>query len=87
LGLGVVTIVTTSAVYLVFTLAAFSGSMTASALIGTVFGLSRAAPVLMTSRVAAPERLRRLHSRLAGAAPWAHRLTVAGLFGAALGSV
>ncbi|HWW54314.1 MAG TPA: hypothetical protein VNY84_11125, partial [Acidimicrobiales bacterium] len=79
-------IVTTAAVYLTFTLAAVSGSAADGALIGAVFGLSRAAPVLVMSRVGAPEALRAVHTRFAGAAPWARRVTVAGLFSAALGS-
>ena len=87
LGLGVVTIVTTAAVYLAFTLAAVSGSAPAGALIGAVFGLSRAAPVLLVGGVTAPDALRALHARLAGAARWARGVTVVGLLGAALGSV
>ena len=86
LGLGVVTIVTSAAVYLTFTLAALSGSTAAGAVIGALFGLSRAAPLLLMGGVAGPEHLRALHARFAGAAPWARRVTVAGLFSAALGS-
>ena len=86
LGLGVVTIVTTAAVYLAFTLAALSGSPASGALIGATFGLSRAAPVLLMGRVGAPDALRAFHGRHAGAAPWARGVTVAGLLSAALGS-
>lgn len=87
LGLGVVTIVTTAAVYLAFTLAALSGSPASGALIGAAFGLSRAVPVLLVSRMARPDKLRAFHGRLAGAASWARGVTVAGLLSAALGSL
>lgn len=85
LGLGIVTIVTTAAVYLTFTLAALSGSARAGAVIGAVFGAARAAPLLLLVRVDAPERLREVHARLSRASAWAHRATVAGLVGAAIG--
>src|SRR3954447_16345344 len=65
LGLGVVTIVTTAAVYAVVALAALSGSVIAGALIGLAFGLARALPVLGLVRVHRPEQLRRVHMRIA----------------------
>jgi hypothetical protein len=68
LGLGVVTIVTTAAVYAVVALAALSGSMATGAIVGAVFGLSRALPVFAAARVRRPEQLRRLHRRIATAA-------------------
>jgi sulfite exporter TauE/SafE len=68
LGLGVVTIVTTAAVYAMVALAALSGSIAGGAVVGAVFGLSRALPVLATARVRRPEQLRRFHRRIAVAA-------------------
>jgi sulfite exporter TauE/SafE len=68
LGLGVVTIVTTAAVYAVAVLAALSGSMAVGTIVGVVFGLSRALPVFAAAGVRQPDQLRRLHRRMAIAA-------------------
>jgi hypothetical protein len=57
LGLGVVTIVSVSAVYLVFAAALLSGSPLLGAAIGGAFGLMRAMPVLATARVRLPRHL------------------------------
>src|SRR5258708_21123450 len=84
LGLGVVTIVTTAAVYLAFTLAALSGSPASGALIGATFGLSRSPPVLLMGRVGAHSALRAFPGRVAGAAPWARGVRVGVLLSAAL---
>jgi hypothetical protein len=73
LGLGVVTIVTTAAVYLTFVLALLSGSVAAGQLIGATFGLARAIPVIGLRGVRRPEQLRAAHRRYAGwAAPVRH---------------
>jgi hypothetical protein len=87
LGLGIVTIVTSAAVYLTFVLAALSGSPTEGAVIGGAFGLARALPIGLVARARSAPALRRTHRRLAAAGPWAARLTIAGLFGAAAGAV
>ena len=58
LGLGVVTVVTTSTVYIALTLAVLAGSLGAGLLVGGVFGLVRALPVLAMSRADNPRRLR-----------------------------
>jgi sulfite exporter TauE/SafE len=57
LGLGVVTIVSASAVYLVFAAALLSGSPLLGAVIGGAFGLMRAMPLLATARVRLPRQL------------------------------
>jgi hypothetical protein len=57
LGVGVVTIVSISSVYLVFIAALLSGSAAAGALIGGSFGLMRAIPLLATARVHLPQQL------------------------------
>jgi hypothetical protein len=51
LGVGVVTIVTSSTTYAVLLLAALSGSAPVGALIGGVFGLVRALPLVLMVRV------------------------------------
>lgn len=74
LGLGVVTIVTSAAVYLTFALALLTGSPAAGAAVGVTFGLVRAAPVLAGARVRRAEDLRSRHRRLHaayGVARWA----------------
>jgi len=85
LGLGVVTIVSTAAVYLAFVLAGLSGGAAPGALIGATFGFTRALPVLALGGVREPARLRRLHAKVAAAAPWSQRVTVAALVAAAVG--
>ena len=65
LGLGFVTVVSSSALYLAFLAALLSGSTGAGALIGGAFGLLRAAPLLAGVGVRTPERLFLLGRRLA----------------------
>jgi len=77
LGVGVVTIVTTGAVYATLALAALSGSAARGAVIGVVFGALRAVPVLAFGRVGAPDQLRRTHRRMMRLARPAERATVA----------
>jgi hypothetical protein len=57
LGLGVATIVSTSAIYATLLAAALSGSAAAGALIGAVFGSLRAATVFAVAGVRRPEQL------------------------------
>jgi hypothetical protein len=64
LGLGVVTIVSTSAVYVTFLAALLSASAGAGAIIGGAFGLIRAATVLPAARVSEPSQLVALGDRL-----------------------
>lgn len=64
LGLGVVTIVTTATVYLVFVLGFLSASWQAGAMLGAAFGLVRALPLLAMARVATPAQLRDKHRRM-----------------------
>ncbi len=59
LGLGVVTIVTTSTVYVMLLAAFLSGRAAAGALIAGVFGLARASVLLSVAGVKRPEQLGR----------------------------
>lgn len=85
LGLGVVTIVTTAAIYLLEVLTLIAGWITSSgaaaaalgAVIGATFGLARALPLLLGSTADRPDRLRALHRRLARADVTARALTIA----------
>ncbi len=65
LGLGVVTIVTTSAIYLTLAGELMSGSASGGALIGAMFGLARSLPILAVLPVRDPETLRGVQSSLA----------------------
>ncbi len=65
LGLGVVTIVTTSAIYLTLAGELLSGGAAAGALIGTVFGLARALPIVTVAPVRDPAALRGVQTALA----------------------
>ncbi len=64
LGLGVVTIVTTSAIYLTLAGELLSGSASTGALIGGVFGLARAMPILAVLPVRSPVALRGVQTSL-----------------------
>jgi hypothetical protein len=64
LGLGVVTIVTASAVYATFGAALLSGSAAAGAAIGGTFGLVRGATVLTARSVRRPDHLAAVDARL-----------------------
>jgi cytochrome c biogenesis protein CcdA len=77
LGVGVVTIVTTSTVYAVWLAAGLSGSVTAGALIGVAFGLARAVPVFAVAGVHRPEQLLRVDTTLSRLAGPARRATYA----------
>lgn len=75
LGLGVFTIVTTSAVYLTWILAALAGSVRGGIVIGATFGAVRALPMLVVARVDSPGLLRARLRALAAAAPVAAGVT------------
>ncbi len=72
LGLGVVTIVTSSSLYLVWAAALLSASATAGAVLGAAFGLARALPVLAVRRVGTPQQLASAFAGLERARPVAH---------------
>ena len=73
LGLGVVTIVTTSAVYVALALAALTSSVFGGLFVGTVFGLVRALPILAVRGVRSTGDLVAVHRRMSQWAPLAHR--------------
>lgn len=77
LGMGLVTIVASAAIYLTFALALVAGSWQLGAVFGAVFGLARALPILTVSHVTTVDRLRRLHRRMQDLAPLARRGAVA----------
>jgi len=64
LGVGVVTIVTTSTVYVTWLAAGLSGAAFGGAAIGAVFGLARALPILTVARVSTPVQLLRVDGTL-----------------------
>ena len=74
LALGVVTIVTTSAVYVTWLAAAMSGSVTGGIAIGVAFGLARAAPILAVAGVRNPAQLLGVDATLLRLAMPARRL-------------
>src|SRR6266516_259272 len=77
LGLGVVTVVTTSAVYVSFVAAFLSGGVRAGGLVGGAFGLARGVMLLGGVKVSRPEHLARVHLLLRR---WDHRSRIAALF-------
>ncbi|MFZ0341105.1 MAG: hypothetical protein WAL31_02065 [Gaiellaceae bacterium] len=64
LGVGVATVVTTSAVYLTILGEAFAPSILAGAVIGALFGGIRGASVLLAAQVDTPARLLDFHRRI-----------------------
>jgi hypothetical protein len=66
LGFGVVTIVTTSAVYAMVLAAALTGDVGSAAVVGGVFGLSRATVVFAVAGVQRPDQLGRIDAVLRG---------------------
>lgn len=85
LAIGVVTIVTTSTVYVTWLAAGLAGSAAGGALIGVTFGLARALPILTVSRVRRPAQLVGLDATLRRLAAPARRATYAA--GGALAAV
>jgi hypothetical protein len=66
LGLGVVTIVNTAAVYLALAFALLTGSVAGGAVVGTTFGLVRALVILVVAPVRRPDQLRLALRRMHG---------------------
>ena len=64
LALGVVTIVTTSTVYVTWLAAGVSGAAVGGAAVGAAFGLARALPVFAVARVRTPAQLLRVDGTL-----------------------
>jgi len=90
LGLGVVTVVATSAVYVMLVLELLSGTLGAGLAIGATFGATRALPLLAVGRVRDPAQLRhalRRADRLAVGVDRISRLSVMVLALTALGVV
>lgn len=77
LGLGVVTIVTTAAVYLTLALAALSASPAGGAAVGATFGLVRALVILAVAPVRRPDQLRAALRRMQVWQPRSERAGVA----------
>jgi hypothetical protein len=84
LGAGVLTIVTSSTVYAVLLLAAWSGHVAVGVALGLVFGLVRALPVLSLHDVHAPGDLHRLFGRVERWGPPVDRLARGSLVVAAV---
>jgi len=70
LGLGVVTVVTTATVYVALGLAVLTGSLVGGAVVGVIFGLVRALPLLAVRGVVDPAGVRVVLRR---AAAWSGR--------------
>lgn len=77
LGLGVVTIVNTAAVYLALALALLTGSAGAGALVGATFGSVRALLILVVGRVRRPDQLRTALRRVHAWRPVSERIGIA----------
>jgi hypothetical protein len=76
LGFGVVTIVSTAGLYLAFSVALLSGSLTAGLMVGCAFGLGRALPLLATRRITSTDTLKAFHQRMDGWRGGAHKMTI-----------
>ena len=76
LGLGVVTVVTSAAVYLTWILCTLSGALWGGIVIGTAFGLVRALPMLLVARANSPDTLRDRLRAFNAAAPLASRVAL-----------
>jgi sulfite exporter TauE/SafE len=88
LGFAFVTIVTASATWVAFACALLSGSALAGLLIGAIFGLARALPILAGSRIGSdPAALRRVVRRLERVRPRVALTTTAVQGAAAVGLV
>jgi hypothetical protein len=77
LGVGALTIVTTSTVYATWAAATLSGGAVAGASIGAAFGLARALPVFAVARVRRPDQLLRVDAVLGRLAAPARRASSA----------
>lgn len=78
LGTGVLTIMTTATVAATWALTAVGGSLAWGALVGAVFGASRALPLLKARSATDPTRLRDLHRTMQRLGPLITRAVVAG---------
>jgi len=76
LGVGAMTIVTSASLYLTWLVELLTGDPALGALVGAAFGLSRAAPLLGTGRIATPDRLRSAQRRWQSRLPLARRGTI-----------
>src|SRR6185436_309439 len=76
LALGVVTVVTSSTVYLTWLAALLSGSVRGGVLIGVTFGVVRALPIFSVARVRVPAQLVGVDAALRRLAAPARRLTL-----------
>jgi MFS family permease len=76
LGTGVMTFVETAAIYLLWVLAALTGSILVGAAIGAWFGLVRGAALLTVRRVTDPAGLRDYFRRMARLEPVAGRVAI-----------
>lgn len=76
LGTGVMTFVKTAAIYLLWLLAALTGSILVGAAIGAWFGLVRGAAILTVGRIADPAGLRDYFRRMARLEPVAGRVAI-----------
>lgn len=79
LGTGLMTIVTTSAVYLALALTALSHSVGAGVAVGSVYGVARSLPLLAGRRVRDAAALAALHRRLRDLARPVQLATTSGL--------
>jgi len=76
LGLGVVTVVNTAAIYATFVLALVSGSPLVGAIIGTTFGLARSLIILSVRHVQQREELQGAHRRMRSWDPRSRQATL-----------
>ena len=76
LGLGVITVVNTAAVYLLLVLALLSGSVLGGVLVGVTFGLVRAMVIFRVAGVRSPHQLRQALQAMQAWEPRAHRAGV-----------
>jgi hypothetical protein len=74
IGAGLVTYITSAAVYLLVVLGALTAAPFAALVLGTWFGLLRGLAVLLTARVRSPGELLSFHRRFEAALPRADRL-------------
>ena len=80
LGAGLTTIVTSAALYVSLTLTLVVGRLDAGLLVGSVYGLGRALPLVAARRVQRPDQLVDLHARRRRAARPVQLTTTAALF-------
>jgi hypothetical protein len=84
LGIGMATVVSTAAVYATFFAAFISGSSAGGATIGAVFGMARAATLLLVARVRTTDRVLAVDARLRAWETPARRTALVGMAALAL---